>query len=50
MNFDDSLPDALLDLLDQKLACRDPKTNLLGYGSLPQVAAQQKALLQIASR
>jgi hypothetical protein len=42
MNIGDSLPDSLAGLLDQKLTCRNPQTNLLGFGSLPQAAMQQK--------
>jgi hypothetical protein len=42
MNIGDPLPASLAGLLDQKLTCRDPQTNLLGFGSLPQAALQQK--------
>jgi hypothetical protein len=36
MNTGDPLPESLVALLDQRLSCRNPRTNLLEYGSLPQ--------------
>jgi hypothetical protein len=36
MNVGDPLPESLVRLLDQRLSTRNPRTNLLEYGSVPQ--------------
>jgi hypothetical protein len=38
MNLGDPLPKSLVTLLEQKLSSRDSRTNLLEYGSLPQLS------------
>jgi hypothetical protein len=37
MNAGEPVPDALAALLEQKLSCHNPETNLLEYGSVPQL-------------
>jgi hypothetical protein len=42
MNTGDSLPDALVSLLEQRLSTLDPHTNLLEYGSVPQALDESR--------
>jgi hypothetical protein len=49
LNIGDPLPDSLVELLEQRLSCHDPRTNLLGYGSIPQSAARHRSQIHAAA-
>jgi len=42
MGLDDPLPVATVRLLRQRLACLDPRTNLLDYGAIPAAVGVQE--------
>lgn len=42
MNIGDPLPEGLVSLLDQRLSTRNPSTNLLEYGSVPEIGDRQR--------